>query len=154
MTSVWHRYEFLVGMITDLWRHVYQSRANSVCHAPLIFQWHYKLKFIQQKLLISQTNNHFKSLNSVVYTVKPVSTSTEGKAKSPCLTHCIPWTLPLLYVYKPICHFRGVTFILFLMENPISKQCAPWSDATLCGVWSGSALFAYDPFTSFQVRME
>ena len=24
----------------------------------------------------------------------------------------------------------------------LSKQCRPWSDAALCGVWSGSTLFA------------
>ena len=35
------------------------------------------------------------------------------------------------------------------MENPASKQLRPW----LCGIWSGSALFAYDPFMGFQVRM-
>ena len=52
---------------------------------------------------------------------------------------------------KSICHFRdvrsvllNVTFILFLLENPVSKQCRPRSDATLS---------AYDPFTGFQVRM-
>ena len=39
------------------------------------------------------------------------------------------------------------------MEIPDCIQCRPWSDATLCGVWSGSALFAYDPFKGFQVRM-
>ena len=33
------------------------------------------------------------------------------------------------------------------MENPVSKQCRPGSDATLCGVGSWSALCAYDPFT-------
>ena len=41
------------------------------------------------------------------------------------------------------------------MENPVtcSNQCRLWSDATLCGVWSGSALFAYGHFTGLQVRM-
>ena len=39
------------------------------------------------------------------------------------------------------------------MGNLVSKQCRPWSDATLCGVWSGSALSAYDPFMGFQVRL-
>ena len=34
------------------------------------------------------------------------------------------------------------------MENHYSKQYRPYSDATL----SGSALFAYDLFTAFQVR--
>ena len=38
------------------------------------------------------------------------------------------------------------------MENPVSKQCRPWSDITSCGVWSGSALFAYDPFNGFQSK--
>ena len=26
---------------------------------------------------------------------------------------------------KSICHFRGVRYILFLMENPVSKHCRP-----------------------------
>ena len=46
-----------------------------------------------------------------------------------------------------------VAFILFSMENPVSQQCRPWSDATWCGIWSGPALFAYDLFMGFQVRM-
>ena len=40
---------------------------------------------------------------------------------------------------ESICHFRGLgsvffAFILFLMENHVSKQCRPGSDATLCGI--------------------
>ena len=31
------------------------------------------------------------------------------------------------------------------IEYSVSKQWRPWSDATLCGVWFGSALFAYVP---------
>ena len=58
---------------------------------------------------------------------------------------------------KSICHFRGVglfcTLILFLMENPVSKQCRPSSEATLCGIQSGSALIAYDPFTGWGGRV-
>ena len=53
---------------------------------------------------------------------------------------------------ESICHVRVsglfVTFILSSMENPVSKHCRPLSDAAC-----GSALFAYDPFTSFQVRI-
>ena len=51
---------------------------------------------------------------------------------------------------KSICHFRSVIFffILSLIENPVGEQ---WR--TLCGILSGSALFAYDPFTGFQVRI-
>ena len=44
-------------------------------------------------------------------------------------------------------------FYSILMENHVRKQCKPLSDATLCGVRSGSALFAYYPFTVFQVRI-
>ena len=44
-------------------------------------------------------------------------------------------------------------FILFLMENPVSKQCRPWLDATIIGVLFESALFASGPFTGFQVRI-
>ena len=36
-------------------------------------------------------------------------------------------------------------FILFRIHIPLSKKWRPWSDAAFCGVWSGSALFAYVP---------
>ena len=36
------------------------------------------------------------------------------------------------------------------MESLVRKQCKPWSDATLCGVWSGSALIAYGLLCGFQ----
>ena len=39
------------------------------------------------------------------------------------------------------------------MENLVSKQPRPWSDAVLYGFWSGSALFAYGRFIGFQVRL-
>ena len=48
---------------------------------------------------------------------------------------------------ESICHLGVsgslVDFILFLMENPVSKQWRPWSKATLYSVWSESALFAF-----------
>ena len=63
----------------------------------------------------------------------------------------IYWMGPYVILGVPVFF---VDFILFLMENHVSKQCRPWSDATSCaGDSSGSALFAYDPFTSFRVRM-
>ena len=49
MTSLWNQYEVRVVTVTYLWRHWYGSLTESVCHAPSNFQWHYKLKFIQQK---------------------------------------------------------------------------------------------------------
>ena len=46
---------------------------------------------------------------------------------------------------ESICHVESIlSLFLFLMENSISKQGRPRSDATSCGVWSGSALFAND----------
>ena len=39
--------------------------------------------------------------------------------------------------------------LLLLMESPLANNLGP----DLCGVWSGSALFAYDPFTDFRVRL-
>ena len=79
-----------------------------------------------------------------------------SKGKNPVCTgrlfHCY-------MLDKSICHFRGVRSILLplfylLWKNPVSKHCRPWSDATLCGIRSGSALFACDPFMGFQVWME
>ena len=43
--------------------------------------------------------------------------------------------------------------VLFLMENLVSKQCKPLSYASLFGICSGSAVFAYDPFMHFPLRM-
>ena len=34
-----------------------------------------------------------------------------------------------------------------------SKQCRPWSNAALCGVWSGSSLFANVPVHVLQVTL-
>ena len=35
------------------------------------------------------------------------------------------------------------SFIQIRIEHSVSKQWRPWSDAALCSVWSGSALFAW-----------
>ena len=56
------------------------------------------------------------------------------------------WTSP--FVILGVFGLYFVAFILFLMENPVSKQCRH-----LCAVWSGSELFDNDPFTGFLVRM-
>ena len=50
-------------------------------------------------------------------------------------------TFPILGVLGGIFHF----FSQILMEDSVSKQWSTWSDTALCGVWSGSALFAYVP---------
>ena len=63
----------------------------------------------------------------------------------PLLWKC-PYTCTL--IKNPM--MMMMMIILFLMENPVSKQWRPWSDATL---WSVPALFAYDPFMGFQVRV-
>ena len=60
---------------------------------------------------------------------------------------------------ESVCDFRGVGSILSLLfyfwwKILLAKHCRPWSDTTLCGVWSGAAMFAYDPFMDFQVRMD
>ena len=52
----------------------------------------------------------------------------------------INWTNPF-----PILGLLGTIFLIFiqiLKENSVSKQWRPWSDAALCGVWSGFALLA------------
>ena len=40
-------------------------------------------------------------------------------------------------------HLRCVQNDRFLTEIPVCKQYRPWSDATFCCFWSGSALFAF-----------
>ena len=60
---------------------------------------------------------------------------------------------------ESIFHLRSVWcmfFILFIffIEIPVSKQCRPWSDAAFCGIWSGSALFAYVPKMRRQAYMD
>ena len=55
---------------------------------------------------------------------------------------------PLLLIGPVYFHFKGFWEDLFiiiqvLIEYYVSKQWTHWSDATLCGVWSVSALFVY-----------
>ena len=55
-----------------------------------------------------------------------------------------------LYIGRAHFHFQGTLVYVFhsyldflFFKNPVCKQCRPWSGA-LCGVWSGSKLFARD----------
>ena len=41
----------------------------------------------------------------------------------------------------------------FRLTPAICKQWRPWTDATFCGVWSRSALFANYPFTGLPTTM-
>lgn len=61
LTSIWT----LVAMVVDLWRHWFWSMANSKCHAPSIFQWHYNPKILSKKFIFSQQIIIFKSFISV-----------------------------------------------------------------------------------------
>ena len=60
--------------------------------------------------------------------------------------------LSLRWAHVPLCWFCHEVahcsfkqcfsfFILLLIEIPACKKCRPWSDATLCGIWSGSTSF-------------
>ena len=56
-----------------------------------------------------------------------------------------------LFSIEPV-HFRlkgcwvvSFIFIQILIEHSVRKQWRAWSDAVFCGVWTGSALFAYVP---------
>ena len=55
----------------------------------------------------------------------------------------INWNSPFLFEGM----LGGIFFIFIqvVIENYASKQWRPWSGAAFCGVWSGSALFAYVP---------
>ena len=66
-------------------------------------------------------------------------------------------TLPPLYVGRDHLSFLEVSGLFcrvyFIFDGkPVSKQCRPRSNATICCVLPGSALFAYDPFTGFKIR--
>ena len=56
--------------------------------------------------------------------------------------------------------WRGVDLIILLCilylfrQTVLSKQCRPWSDATECGIWSGSTLFATHPEQTFFVYIQ
>ena len=63
---------------------------------------------------------------------------------SPFVILGVPWVFLFIF-YFILFFFFFFIFVLFVIENPVSKQWRPWSDAALCGVWSGSALFAYVP---------
>ena len=49
----------------------------------------------------------------------------------------------------------GNVFEVFLQKNgwTICEQWRPWSDAAFCGSWSGSALFANNPFRGLQTTI-
>ena len=68
------------------------------------------------------------------------------------------WLFSCYMLDNFICYFRKclvyfVTFILFLKETPVSKQCRPLIRCHIMWLWSGSALFSLNPFTGFHVRM-
>ena len=67
------------------------------------------------------------------------------------LTHCILVDSSTVIFWMNPFVILGVSglFCLFYFnsifdKNAIIKHCRSWSDATLCGIWSGSALFAID----------
>ena len=66
-----------------------------------------------------------------------------------------PYTLYIVWVHLSFkeCQVYFFIFVLSVIENPINKQWRPWSDAALCNVWSGSALFAYVPQKGHQVYL-
>ena len=60
--------------------------------------------------------------------------------------HFVASDLGLLFL--PMSHKKGCWEVIFiyiqiLIEYSVCKQWRPWSDAAFCGIWSGSALFAY-----------
>ena len=74
------------------------------------------------------------------------------------LTHCILNRFShTMYWKSPISVLgtSGYEIYIFLKKNgwTICKKWRTWSDAAFCGVWSGSALFANDPFTGLGTTM-
>ena len=67
------------------------------------------------------------------------------------LTHLNRMNFPISIGRTSLFRILGVlgvfffNFIQILIEHSVSKQWKPGSDAASCGVWSGSALFAYVP---------
>ena len=71
MTSLWNQYYIMFATVADLWYHWYRSMADCVCHAPSIFQWHYKLCMpcsinfsmtLQTEILSIETSDFFKQM--------------------------------------------------------------------------------------------
>ena len=66
-------------------------------------------------------------------------------------THLSQMEFPTLYqMDKSISIFKGCWMVFFifiwiLIEHSVSKQWRNWSDAAICGIWCGSALFADVP---------
>ena len=65
---------------------------------------------------------------------------------SRCHSYCRMNEVPHTTYWKILILKLGCQ-IIFRGKNgwTICKQWRPWSDAAFCGVWSGSALFAYNP---------
>ena len=85
-------------------------------------------------------NNEIKGfiITCILYDFVCMPTKSKDKLCN-TLTHCIQvdsstvicW-MSSFVILEALGYF--VAFILFLMENPVSKKCRPCSDATLCGI--------------------
>ena len=67
------------------------------------------------------------------------------------------WTTHTIYLKSPnsMLGMSGYVIYIILGKNgwTICKQWRPWSAATFCGIWSGSALFANYPFRGLETTM-
>ena len=77
----------------------------------------------------------FVYLQNVLYVLFMCLLYVQCIQKKTCLKQ---ETISFLFRFKSF-------FYRYSQLNPVSKQCRAWSDATSCGVWSVSALFAYIP---------
>ena len=118
----WGNFAGLVPTMISCWRSIFRSQ-NRDCKGPMDTVESTATRIFLQTA-VSKTKNINPHLPS-----RPVH----------------PYQLE-----ESISNFGGVwhtffIFILFRIDVPVSKQWSPWSDAMFCGVWSGSALFAYIP---------
>ena len=72
------------------------------------------------------------------------------KTSTQAIKPFLSWPAEVLYYLAgPLCILTHLSLASFLWD--IGKQCKTRSDATKCGVWSGSQMFAYRHDLSFKI---
>ena len=125
-----------------------------------IFAWHGRYDVhVFPHTIPGKTNSTKIWLLTYFFFLNCLETSEKGSDHIVrLLTHCRLNELHHIIYLKILILILGMlvyVIYIFLEENgwSICKQWRPRSDATFCGIWSGSALFANYPFKSFQTTM-
>ena len=136
MTWLWSQYDAMFNMVIDLWRHWYMSMADSICHAPPIFNditnWicfstetsdFLKQIFLKWVYIFHHPRMHVMSIwchtdvNLVSYWVRCYIMCLLGYDFSDCFLHCIHLSTHfLLILYLKTQYEISLPFLLTEIE--------------------------------------